>query len=608
MPVEPRDARMILSQVQELLVEGRELVKPFQAVAEVNAAFVSGKQFGSVTFKNSKSTVARDEWFDDEDVPRIYVNVLGNLVATLVSLITKNRPCAVARALNEDDVEDIYDAEVTNTLIRYLSQELKTVEVIQRAVKDAETHGTGFIKVWFDAQKRKACIAPTTIFNTTCDPTAENVNDGQWFIFHRYLRKSEAKKLIASSSARKDPQEKPYDTSSGIKKKGVPALEVWVRPGYFDEYPRGYYAFIVDDIVIERTDYPFIVKTDTGVESLPPLIGIVAKPVDECIYGETAVTDCIGSQRTLNETISRTLKLIRIASSPKLIRNASVAQEGIDPYTDADIEFPNNTEAAAIAQAIRFLEQPKIPPEARELGQDCIKSIHDTLGVSQLTAGTQTRNVSGKALEEIEGLDAQKNSQTTRSIETGVLDLYRLLLFIVQNFYDDGVKLQISGVSPGEMMLFNKADIMGKDIRLEPASEFDLMQPTMEQSALEHQQAGLASASDVKGAARNPRTAYSRQLAEKLVQQALSGHDVELGADDVDADAMKQVIAKHKHLAMLEGRRADYVSLVDFEKFIDELALEQSQATPAPMPGEPPQAQQQIQPTPPAPPAGGQVQ
>lgn len=584
MKVEPREARLIVRQLHELLDEGEPLAKDFRAIAEVNDAFVAGNQFGGVTYKNSRAVIAKDEWFDDEDVPRVCVNVLGNLVATLVSLITKNRPCAIARPLNDSDSEDVYDAQITNTLIRYLSQEMKTVEVIQRAVKYAEEHGTGFIKAWYDPTKKKACIAPTSIFNTTIDPMAESVLDAQWFVFHRWLRKQDAAKYTSSVGIARPPQEKSYDTASGIKKKGVPAFEVWVRPGYFDEYPSGYYAFVVDDVVVAKSDgYPFVVETDTGVESLPPLVQIVAKPIEECVYGRTSVTDCIGIQRTLNEAFSRTLKYLRIGSSPKLVRPAG-SVEGVDPYTDAEIEFPNSADGAAISKAIRWLEGPQIPKEARELAQDCVKQLHDILGVSQLTAGTQTRNVSGKALEEIEGLDAQKNSQTTRSIETAVLDLYRLLLHIVQRFYEDGVKLQISGTSTTEVMLFNRADIMGKDIRLEPASEFDLMQPTQEAVALERQQQGLAGGADVRSAARDPRTAYSRQLAERAVQQMLAGGDVEIGPDDVDYDAFKSVIAKHKHLAMLDGRRADYMSLTQFERFVDDLALEAEQAAPMPEP------------------------
>jgi hypothetical protein len=586
----PRD---IVAKVEKLLNEGEPLAKGFRDVAEVNDAFVAGNQYGGVTFKNSQTVITKDEWFDDEDVPRIHVNILGNLVATLVSLLTKNRPCAVNRALNEDDPESVYQGEVANTLIRYLSQELKTVEVIQKALKLAVTHGSGGIKVWFNPKTQKAEIAPVSIFNVTIDPCAEVVGDAGHFIFHRWIPVNEAQKAVAKVGFdRKKPRDEEYTTASGVKKRGVKSRELWIRPGFDDEYPKGLYAFVVDDIVVEQKPYPLIVPTEGGEESLPPLVWITARPVDECVYGRTSVTDCVPIQRTLNETFSRTLKYLRLNSSPKLLRPDTIA-EGIDVYRDAELPFPVTEAGVQAAKIMGWMQGPPIPREAFDLREFCIKQIHDIIGVAPLTAGTETRNVSGKALEEIEGLDQQKNSQTTRSLETAVLDLYRALLAIVQTRYDDGRKLQIVGGSRSEVMLFNSADVMGKDLRLEPASEFDLMQPTQEQNAVERQQSGLSTQADLHAAERDPRHAYSRQLAERLVGQMLAGQDIDISQDDVDVESFKLVIAKHKHLAMLEGRKADYLALVELEKFVDELAASAGNtaapAEPAPT-SEPPAA------------------
>jgi len=593
--------------MHKLIDDGDALAHDFRAIAEINDAFVAGNQYGGVTFKNSQAVITRDQWPDDEDVPRVHVNVLGNLVATLVSLLTKNRPCAAARALSEDNPEDIYDAQIANLLIRFLSQELKTVEVVQRAANLAEKHGAGGIKAWFDPVTKKACIAPVSIFNVTIDPQPDNVNEAMTFVFHRWEHEKEAQRLVDTTGVRKKVKLESYTTSSGVKKQGVRAREVWIRPGFDDDYPRGIYYLVVDDVVIERTDYPLVAADDSGkLQSLPPLVWIVAKPVEECIYGRTSVTDCVPIQRTLNETFSRTLKYLRIGSSPKLLHPEELP-EGVDYYADAKIPFPTTEEGIAAIQAMKWLEGPPLPAEAFALRDFCINEMHDVLGVAPLTAGTDTRNISGKALEEVEGLDAQKNSQTTRSIELAVLDLYRVLLLIVQRFYEDGRKMQILSASHVDVMLFNRADIMGKDIRLEPASEFDLMQPTEEAAALERAQQGLVSPTDVRAVARDPRTAFSRQLAERFVVDALAGKNVELNADDIDHDAFHEVIDKHKHLAMLDGRRSDYMALVQLEKFVDGLEAQAAQQSQPPggVPAVPPS--HQMPPSnqaPPAPPPG----
>lgn len=586
----PRDLVRLL---HDLLGEGEKLAGGFRQVAEVNDHFVAGNQYGGVTFKDNQTVITKDQWFDDEDVPRVHVNILGNLVATVVSLLTKHRPCAVARAPTSEDPEDIYRVEVANGLIRYLSQELKTVEVLQQALRLAVTHGSGGVKVWFDAKTKQAAIAPVSLFNVTLDPNADSAADSQTFIFHRWLRVGEAEKLIAAAGLSKKPKVQEYQTASGVTKRGVQAFELWLRPGAHDDCPQGCYALIVDDVVVERTDYPLIVESEAGTESLPPLVWIVSRHVDECAYGRTPVTDCIPIQRTLNETFSRTLKYLRLNSSPKLWYPDGLA-EGVDPYADAKIAFPMTEAGVAAANATKWLAGPPLPREAFDLREFCIKQLHDIIGVAPLTAGTETRNVSGKALEEVEGLDQQKNSQTTRSLETAVLELYRILLAIVQRFYDDGRKLEIVGGSGAEMLLFRKADIMGKDIRLEPSSEFDLMQPKQEEVALERAEAGLGGEADVRAAARDPRHAYSRRLAERVVKQVLAGETVDLHPEDVDPDAFKAVVAKHKHLAMLEGRKADYLTLGELEQFVDDLALEAGdrQARPEPpaepAPGAPP--------------------
>lgn len=585
--------REIVARIDELLAEGEPLAEQFRQIAEINDAFVAGNQFGAVSFKNGAAVISRDEWRDDDDLPRVYVAILGNLVATIVSLLTKNRPCAVNRPLNEDDPEAIYQAEVANTLIRYLSQELKTVEVLQKALKLAKTHGSAGIKVWMNKKTKKAQIAPISIFNVTIDPTAETANDAGWFIFHRWLKESEAKQhFIKAGFERREPKLEEYDTASGVKKRGVKARELWIRPGFDMKYPRGCYAFVVNDIVVEKTDYPFIVQTEGGEESLPPLVWITARVVEECVYGRTAVTDCVPIQRTLNESFSSTLKLIRLSASPKFVRPDQVAQ-GADMYRDAEITLPVTEAGVQAAQIMGWMKPPPFPPEVAKHIDFCIKQIHDILGVAPLTAGTETRNVSGKALEEIEGLDAQKNSQTTRSLETAVLDLYRTLLALVQLFYDDGRKLTIVGGSRVEVMLFNKADVMGADLRLEPASEFDLMQPNQEQAALERAQSGLGTPGDARAAARDPRHAFSRAAAEGLVREMLAGQPVDVSPEDIDAEAFKAVIAKHKHIAMLESRKSDFMALVDLERFVDELGMQAEQASPPPEP-EPEPAPEQV--------------
>lgn len=598
----PRD---IVMRLEQFLSEGEPLAKGFRDVAEINDAFVAGNQYGGVTYKNNTTVITKDEWADDDDVPRVHVNILGNLVATVVSLLTKNRPCAINRPLNEDDPESVYQGEVANTLIRYLSQELKTVEVIQKALKLAITHGSGGVKVWFDPKTKKAAIAPVSIFQVTIDPTAEIVADAMAFCFHRWLPVNEAAMhLRAAGFDRKKPKDEEYTTASGVKKRGVKARELWLRPGYDEDYPQGLYAFVVDNIVVEQKPYPLIVQTEGGDESLPPLVWITARVVDECIYGRTAVTDCVPLQRSLNEAVSRSIKLMRICTSPKFMRPETVA-EGVDMYRDAEIGLPVTDAGVKAAQLMGWLKSPEFPPQVREMIDYCTKQIHDIIGVAPLTAGTETRNVSGKALEEIEGLDQQKNSQTTRSLEASVMDLYRLLLAIVQLCYDDGRKLQIVGGSHTEVLLFNKADIMGADLRLEPSSEFDLMQPVQEKADMERQAAGLATPADVHATARNPRHAFSRQIAERLVTDMLAGKDIDVSPDDVDAEAFRAVIDKHKRLAMLEGRKADYLALVELSKFVDDLGMQAAEATPLP---EAPATTASEQPPAPASPTQGIVQ
>jgi hypothetical protein len=565
--------------------------------ALVNENFVHGLQWGVAVTKNGQAETKADAWFDDEGVPRLYVNECQGLMTTWSALLNRDRKSALAVPASEEP-EDLYAAEVFNKFIAFFCAEEETAQKVHGAVQDAFVAGTAGLKIMYDRDEDRITWSPLTVHNFLIDPGVGDWRDAKWVIFQHYYSEDEVADLWERNSLEgTPPRDIEYRTANGDVLRGILGYEFWHLPTR--AFPQGFYACIVDDQVVERMAYPYARNTDGKPEYLLPLSLMRVRKIRESVYGATPMSDVVPLQRSMNEMVSRLMKLVRQTTNVHLILPQEIPE--FDAKQSVEIRFPAKMSDAAAR--IGYTQPPQVSPVLFELRDYFRGAMNEVAGLNDVTTGTENRSLSGKAIENIIALDAQKNADASKGLEDMLLHAFRVTAALVQIFYTTERKERIMSAGAAEVFAFDGADIQGVDIRLEPSSEVDQLSTVKSGAAAEKLSAGLGTPLDLQKAQRTPQYLFSRKLAEQLVAEFLAGHEIDVSPDDVDADVLTDVIRRHKALALSQRRREDWRALHRFETWVqDELVAAQGEARPTPTNDQP--ANQQT----PAAPSVGEVQ
>jgi len=569
---------------------GEKVAHPYRQLGELCEMFVGGRQWGA--YSGRRRQVEKDAWFDDEDVPRAHINVCQGLMTTFSALLNKDRRSALATPTTPDDPEDIYNTEITNRVIDYVAQEQKTAAKIHQAVQYAFQDGTAGLKVWPDELKGEVRWARLTIHDYWIDPV-EDWHDAQWVIFqNRYTEDEVAEMWAAGGLPGGPPNEEDYVNAASETVCGVLGFEYWVRPSR--EYPDGLFAIIIGDVVVVRKKYPIRITTEDGrQESLLPLSLMKVRFRRDSAYGITPLADCLNLQRLLNETHARTIKVMRLVTNPQIAMPKSLADE-IDITKTNTIGYDPKMDDAK--DKIFAVELGTISPQLFQMRDDAKAAMFDVVGLNEVTSGGDAPTLSGRAIEAYYELDSQKNSDALKSLDDMVLDAWRLCLAVIQLYYPTPRVAEIVRMDDVDVFSFSGADVQGKNIRLEAASELERRTDVRVGKAVENAQAGVGGAQGVATAQKTATNAVAKQAADLAVRTYLAAGDVEINARDHSIPALRESIARAKSRAIAQGRRADFVDLVLLENIITD-QIEQADAdaeAPAPTPTDQP-------PTPPEP-------
>jgi len=557
----------ILERLHRCIRRGETVATTPRLIGRINEAFVQGDQWSTFTRKQTVD----DAWFDDEGVPRIYVNECQGLMTTWSALLNRDRKSAVADPASESP-EDIYTAEVTNRFIDFFASEEETATKTHRAVQSAFENGTAGLKVWFDKASNRVRWETLTIHTFLIDPV-EDWRDAQWVIFENYYTDDEVKDLWQKNKLKTSPpEETEYTNTNGERLWGVRGLEVWHRP--CREFPRGFYACVIGNTVVERMAYPNVVKTDAGDEYLLPLSLMKVRFVRGSAYGKTPMTDVVPLQRSLNEMVARIMKLVRLVTNPHLKLPQKLA-DSFDPSTTNLIGMPKGDNTA---KDIGWTQPGEIHPALFTQRDYFVTAMNEVVGLNDVTVGTENRSISGRSRELIYQLDAQKNADALKSLDDMVLDAWRLTLALVQLHYTDERLAALTETDAGGVMLFRGADIQGKNIRLQASSELDKRTDARVQGELEKLQQGVATPADVARAARTPAFGAAKRQARAFVADFLAGADVDADMRLYDPAVLGDVIEREKVAAIREGRRADFRDLVYLQRFLGEQAAAEDAA------------------------------
>ena len=542
---------------------GSRVAKPYRELGELCEMFVGGRQWGVYSGQRNQVTLGA-VWFDNENVPRAYINIMQGLMTTFSALLNKDRRSALATPTTPDDPEDIYKTEITNRVIDYVSTEQKTAQKIHEAVQYSFMDGTAGVKVFYDVDKQEVVWARLTIHDYWIDPV-EDWRDAKWVIFeNRYTEDEVADMWKSSGKVGDPPEETEYTNAAGEKVYGVLGHEYWVRP--CKKYPRGFYSVIVGDEVVIRKEYPLLIETEGGrLESLLPLSLMKIRSRRQSAYGATPLVDVINLQRLVNETHARTIKVMRLVTNPQIVMPEALANT-IDVTKTNTIGVPKNTSGSD--KDIFAVQLGSVPLDLYKLRDDTKAFMFDVVGLNEVTSGGDAPTLSGRAIEAYYELDAQKNSDALKSLDDMVLDAWRVCIAWLQLMYPTQRVSEIVRMNAIDVATWSSADIQGKNIRLEAASELERRTDVRVGKASEALQAGTGTAEELATAQKTAPNAIARQAANLAVRAYLAADDVEINARDHSIPALKEAIDREKSRAIASGKRADFVDLVRLENLI----------------------------------------
>ena len=542
--------------------QGERIALPYRQLGELCEMFVGGRQWG--VYSGQRRQVVKDAWFDDENVPRSHINVCQGLMTTFSALLNKDRRSALATASTPDDPEDIYNTEITNRVIDYVAQEQKTASKIHQAVQYAFQDGTAGVKVWPDEVRGEVRWARLTIHDYWIDPV-EDWHDAKWVIFENHYGEDEVAAMWeAGGVAGLPPEETEYVNAAGETVCGIVGYEYWVRPSR--KYPDGVFAVIIGTVVVVRKAYPLIVNTEGDrKESLLPLSLMKIRFRRDSAYGITPLADVINLQRLLNETHARTIKVMRLVTNPQIAMPKTLA-DSIDITRTNTIDYDPKMDDAR--SKIFAVELGAVGLDLYKLRDDAKAFMFDVVGLNEVTSGGAAPTLSGRAIEAYYELDSQKNSDALKSLEDMVLDAWRVCLAVIQLYYPAPRVAEITRMDAADIFTFTGADVQGKNIRLESASELERRTDVRVGKAVENAQAGVGGAEDVAAAQKTAPNAVAKQAADLAVKTYLAAGDVDINVNDYSIPALRESIARAKSRAIAQGKKADFVDLVMFENII----------------------------------------
>lgn len=448
----------------------------------LNAAFYQGRQWVTYT----PQALGLGYKLVTPPVPpyrvRSTVNRVRSVIRMEMSRLTSNKPNAMVVPASSED-EDLFAAQAGEQVWESLYSTHKLATVFRRSIFWTVICGTGYMKVWWD--KNSVCrlpngtelrgdikYAPVSPFHIMVpDLTEEEIENQPWVIncytkTVDWIKQAYGEDFKASCVSTTEIMDNGFlnlqAAGDNAKPDSVLVLEVWLKAGAHKLFPKGGYATVVDNRVVQlgitgplfkHYEFPFV-KFDhipTGA-----------------YYAASVVEDVIPIQRELNRTRSQIIEAKNRMAKPQLI----AARGSIDPSKIT-------SEPGIVIQY-----RPGLPPPAplpltqlpnyvlQEIDR-CLADIEDVTSQHQVSkGGSPTGVTAATAISYLQERDDSILSTTYQSIEAGWEKIAKQTLSHVNQFWETERIVQIVGVDGSfDSIALKGSDIeSGKDIRVEAGS------------------------------------------------------------------------------------------------------------------------------------------
>lgn len=451
---------------------------------DINLEMYGGRQYVDQIFSplsmGSKTTTPKSP----RNRERSVTNRIKPMIRTEITRQTSQRPSVtVIPGSGEDD--DLFAAQAAEAVWEFMYVHYNIQWIMERNAFWTSLTGNGFIKTWWDSQKkdslfknvlgvptvgniRYGVVTPYNIF--VPDLLSEEIED-QPYVFEAYTRPVEWANhffngdFTASVVGKTEIFESAYFQQSGSTdavKDSVLIIEAYVKPGGCKDFPDGCMITLCGDEVVR-----FMEGMPYSHEEYP--YAHTKHVMSGKFYATSVLEDINPLQREYNRTRSQIIESKNRMARPQLL--APLGSMDVSKYT---------SEPGLVISYKPALGEPKplalqpIPEYVLKEVERIISDMEDISGQHQVSRGMSPGQgvVAATAISFLQEKDDAIISTTMSSIEQTVGKIARQGLTLAVDFWDIPRIIRVAGADRSfDSFVLKGSDIAnGLDIRVEPGS------------------------------------------------------------------------------------------------------------------------------------------
>jgi len=453
----------------------------------LNLAFYYGNQYVQPRVLNSTGSF---DLYTPKAPPyrvRLIVNQTRKIIRKEISRLTAQKPNAFVVPASTED-QDVFAAQAGEEIWDSLWRRLKLPRVLRDAVFWQSVCGNGFLKSYWDPNKRDMdqnysnpatgestpvygdisiiAISPFHIFVPDLMPT--DIEEEPYVIHAQTRNVSWVRERfgIDATSNTIESVDNSMRTAMGVtgvdsRKDQVTVLEVWVKPGYLPELPEGGMFTIAANQLVDGVDYwPY----EHGQYPFEKLDGTATGK----FYNASIVEDLIPLQRELNRTRSQLVEAKNKMSKPQL-----TAEEGAVDAKRITTEPGLLIEYKIGMNPPQPLPLQGIPSYVTEELNRLYDDMADISGQHEVSNGSTPPGVTAAtAISFLQEQDESIIAANYASIEEAIEKMAYQSLVYVKTYWDESRLVKTIGTEGTfDIKAFKGSDLRGNtDVRIESGS------------------------------------------------------------------------------------------------------------------------------------------
>ena len=416
---------------------------------------------------------------------RSVTNRLRSIVRTEITKQTSQKASVtVVPASGEDD--DLFAAQAGESVWQFLYEHEHIQWKMERAAFWTSTCGNGFIKTWWDTQKKDTLFKnvmgmPTqgniafgavTPYNLFVPDLLEEDIENQPCVIEAYTKPVEwANKFFDGDFAptviaKTEIFEAQYFQSTGEGGNNQPdsvlIIEAWVKPGCCKLLPEGGLITVCSDQLVALTEGMWY-----STEEYP--YSHIKHIMTGKFYGVSVLEDLNSLQREYNRTRSQIIESKNRMARPQLL--APIGSFDVNKYTsEPGLVIPYKP---ALGEPKPLQIQP-IPDYVLKEVERIISDMEDLSGQHQVSRGMAPGQgvVAATAIAFLQEKDDAIISTTISSIEQAISKMARQALTLAVDYWDVPRIIRVAGTDRSfDSFTLKGSDIAnGLDVRVEPGS------------------------------------------------------------------------------------------------------------------------------------------